>query len=365
MKKVGVITLYGLFNYGNRLQNYAVHSVLKSLGVKATSYTCEKNNIPVTWKTRLRWQVHEFSNYRFSGNRNAWKLGICRHMAFLRFTEKYIPTIQLEQLDGLHKQADYFLVGSDQVWNPLWYEHNHKELYLLSFAKPEQKVCFSPSFGIEALPTEWVPWFRENLKTFPSISVREHAGADIVEDLIGVRPTVLIDPTLMLEPSDWLHIAKKPKNVDVKKPFILTYFLGDRPAHVDEQIRKIQLETKAEVYHLLDKSQPDVYASGPSEFLYLISKADIVLTDSFHACVFSFLFDRPFVVYDREEKGCPEMTSRLESFLTLFSLERKHWNPGLENDLFENDYTAGKEVLTRERERAISYLKAALRIGLG
>lgn len=99
--------------------------------------------------------------------------------------------------------------------------------------------------------------------------------------------------------------------------------------------------------------------AGPSEFLWLFDHADLILTDSFHACVFSFLFNKPFVVYDRNWNE-RNMNSRLETLLSKFSLERKYANSGIENDIWEHDYEEGYKQLEIEREKAIGFLKKAL-----
>ncbi len=367
MKKAGIITIYDQTNYGNRLQNYAVQKILTSLGLEAKTYTCEMDmyKYNIGRKIRLKWRFHELTGYRFSANRSDWKLNYSRKLAFEDFTKKYIPTEQILSFDGLSERADYFVLGSDQVWNPTWYNNTNptrKDMFLMTFARPEQKVCFAPSFGIEELPDEWRAWFQMQLATFPCVSVREQAGAKIINNLTGKTAEVLIDPTLMLDKKDWFRIAKRPKNVDVKHSFILTYFLGERPEQAEKDIQDIQRESKQTVYHFFDQSQPDIYACGPSEFLYLISKADIVLTDSFHASVFSFLFEKPFIVYERSEKDGVNMNSRLNTLLSMLDLKRKYKASGLKNGFFECNYRIGQEQLKEERMKAEKFLRKAMHL---
>ena len=97
---------------------------------------------------------------------------------------------------------------------------------------------------------------------------------------------------------------------------------------------------------------------GPSEFLYLIAHAELILTDSFHACVFSFIYERTFLVYNRQ--GTDNMMSRMQTLFTKFNLERKYVDSGLENDIFEYDYTVGKKRLVEEQKKVISFLKESM-----
>ena len=354
-KRVGIITIFDLTNYGNRLQNYAVQKILTDQGFEAKTFHTNVFSFGFGWKYRTKKLIHVLTGYHLSKNRADWDQRN-KNDLFERFTKRYLPTEKVESIDGLAENADFFVIGSDQVWNPVWYRSNIQDLYLLTFAKPEQKVCLSPSFGISGLPDDWKPFFRENLKTFPSLNVREKVGAEIIKELTGRDAQVTIDPTLMLDAEEWLKVAKKPHGVATRKPFLLTYFLGERTEKTQKDIDEIMKLRDLKVYHLLDLSQPRVYACGPSEFVYLFSKADIVLTDSFHACVFSFLFNKPFVVYDRVQKGWRSMNSRLESLLSMLQLERKYRDKNLGIDWFECDYTDGWTVLKEERKKLKEYL---------
>lgn len=357
---VKILTICDQRNYGNRLQNYAVQWVLEKLGCDVLSISVEKRSAAKTAKMKALLQ--KLSGYHLPGDKMYWKAEFPRSLAFDRFNRKYIPIRYVKSIVEIG-EADYFVTGSDQVWNANWYPYLpiRKDAFLLSFAKPEQKVCFSPSFGVEELPEEWAEWFRTQLATFPRISVREEAGARIVRELTGKEAEVLIDPTMMLDASDWLKIAKAPKKVDCDRPYILTYFLGGRSERVERDLKRYAEENGFAVYHLMDREQPELYATGPSEFISLISHAKLVLTDSFHACVFSFLFQKPFLVYAREGKE-KNMMSRLDTLLKKFHLERKYADSGLPNDLLEADYGEGYQQLKAEREKALAFLKESMHL---
>ena len=126
-----------------------------------------------------------------------------------------------------------------------------------------------------------------------------------------------------------------------------------------EELKKMGYE----IYNFLEKSQPYIYTAGPSEFIYLISHAQLILTDSFHACVFSFIFNKPFVVYDRKGTQC-SMNSRIETLLKKFDLERKYANSNLENDIWEHNYEKGYEQLELERTKVLDFLRKALNVDM-
>ena len=173
--------------------------------------------------------------------------------------------------------------------------------------------------------------------------------------MTGRDATVLVDPTMLLTKDEWRKVSKKPRGA--KEGYILTYFLSPK---CDEAKTKLEeIKEDKEVYELLNPNDKIAGTAGPSEFLWLFEHADLILTDSFHACVFSFLFNKPFIVYDRNwNEG--NMNSRLETLLSKFSLERKYANSGLPNDIWEHDYTEGYKQLEIERKKAIDFLKKAL-----
>lgn len=361
MTKCINVTIYDpVPNYGNRLQNYAVQYILKSMGAEVQTIFFE--TAAISKKTLLKYWVQKLFFYHLPGNKFYWKCQILKVIKFNRFNKKYIRTIKISSIEEAQRmEADYFVLGSDQVWNPEWYSNCKlkKDMYLLTFTTSEKKVTFSPSFSVDNIPEEWVSWFQTNLQSFPEISVREDAGADLIRRLTGQRATVLIDPTLMLGQSEWLKIAQAPKKIDTNIPYVLTYFIGGISEKARRELINYTEKEKMETYSLLDKNQPDVYTVDPSEFIYLISKAELIMTDSFHACVFSFLFQKPFLVYAREG-NVSSMMSRMETFLKKFDLERKYVDSGLENNPFECEYSVGFARLSIERQKALSFLKKSI-----
>ena len=356
-----IITIYDPnHNLGNRLQNYATQSVLKKFNFSVNTLSFERSVL--SGKQKIKAIAQRVSNYHLPGDKNYWCLFPKRVRNFKHFNKKYIKTYSIQKISQI-KAANFYILGSDQVWNTAWYREGDmkKDLFLLTFARPEQKICFAPSFSMDFLPEEWHEWFRENLRTFPSLNVREEAGQRIIKNLTGQDAEVLIDPTLMLNRSDWMKIAKRLKKIDTDRPYILTYFLGRRSDRVNQTMHNLAKKYNCEVYNLMDMTQPEVYISGPSEFIYLISRAKLVLTDSFHACVFSFLFGKPFLVYAREGE-CNNMMSRMDTLLKKFGLERKYVDSGLPNDILECNYQHGYEMLALERQKVIDYLKKAMHI---
>lgn len=354
MKQIAIITLHSIEpNYGNCLQNYAVQTVFNSLGFDTSTELYRnkyfyKKDIFKILILKLSFGLVPRSNERYNS--------YCKKLSFQKFYDKYIKSITHRKATDISDKYDFFSVGSDQVWNYEWYKGDDCSRFLLSFIDSPNKISFSPSFGVESIDDNWRKVYATELSKFKAISVREKAGAEIIKQLTGRDATVIVDPTMLLTKDDWNKISKKPKEA-VENGYVLTYFLSPMSSEAQERLEDVSKGFK--VYKLNDCADTIVGKSGPSEFIWLFEHANLILTDSFHACVFSFLFGKPFIVFDRNCNGL-NMNSRIETLLHTFHLERKYANSGLGNDIWEHDYSEGYKQLEIEREKAIKYLKEAL-----
>lgn len=355
MKKVGIITINDDDNYGNRLQNYAIQKVLKQNNIEAITI---KNYPTINTKNKYILRVGKFYIKRFIKKFKKIKITE-RVKCFNEFNKniKFANKI-LNPYSKIAKDYDFFLVGSDQVWNPNL--GGLSEVSLLNFAKNEQKVAFSASFGIDKLEDRYQEKTRSELLKFKAISVRENVGKEIIDKLTARKDVeVLVDPTMLLTSNDWDKVSKKPKMLKNKK-YILNYFLGELSEKRKCEIDKIAKENDCEVINLLNKDE-EFYQTGPSEFLYLEKNAFLVCTDSFHSCVFALLYNKPFVIFKRDGIGA-NMNSRIETLIKKFNLKNREFKEKITKENLEHDYTEAYKILEKEREKSINFLKEALEL---
>ena len=360
--KIGIVTIVDYTNYGNRLQNYALSKVLQSrFGCKVKTLASYRkrpfyNGNYVGWlKDQIAGKLCVFPTLmerRFGPSITRWA-------NFHKWSKK-IPTKNFYNCkmlpEKLNEKYDYFIVGSDQVWN-YNFASPHFLDFFLEFAEDKKKIALSGSFGVEEIPEIWKKVYTEGLGSFPYLSVREEAGRGIIKKLLGKDIPVLIDPTMMLSKKEWLKVAKKPR-VDCTKPYILKYYLGSEEEN--EKIDQWAKEHGYEVYELMNESIPELYSAGPGEFISLISNASLVCSDSFHCIVFSIIFSRPFVVYERKGKE-DYMTSRLDTLLSKFGFKNrwKHMLP--EEEYLRCDFTEVEAKLKKEQEKLLEYVSSALK----
>ena len=251
-------------------------------------------------------------------------------------------------------------MGSDQIWN-FTFDKIFSDKALGTFVPKEKRVSFSASFGIDYAPEEGSNLYelcKNGLNNIKSISVRESAGKEIVGKLTGRDDVeVLIDPTMMLDKSEWEKVMKKPESLKTDK-YILKSFLGDVSSDVWKELKRVAQENECEIIDISDKDSP-YYDMGPAEFLYLEKNAFLVATDSFHSCVFSIIFSTPFIVFEREGGNLQSMYSRIETLLETFEMKNRVFNKKITADILDNDYSKAHEILQKEQTRVNNFLDTA------
>lgn len=353
MKKIALVTLYGNSNFGNKLQNYAIQKSLEKynydvITLRTFNSSFKYNSI---FLNRLKYFVKKFIPKKLYRNSN-----------FKKFEKKYINCSKSiyfsnENNSCLNDAFSYFIIGSDQVWSPNCGLNGN--LQLLDFTK--NKIAFSASFGVSCIPEKQKKKFETELKKFIGISVREEQGKKIIYDIDkNIDVSVLVDPTMLLTADEWDSVSIKPK-VEVPKKYILNYFLGDLSEKRKKIIYDFAKKNNCEVINILDKNDK-FYLSGPSEFLYLEKNAFLICTDSFHSSVFAILYDRPFIVFERED-NIEKMNSRIDTLINKFKLENRRFNGSeISKENIEHNYINAYKILEKERKKSVEFLIKSLSI---
>ena len=349
--RVGIITIPDFNNYGNRLQNYALQKTIENMGFNTVSYVPYK---PSLLKCIVK-ELLKFNEYKYIKEKI---LNIKRLSNYLKFDKKYVNTKEVRSTkypDRINSECDCFVAGSDQIWNPMWYT----EYSFLQFADNKKKIAYAASFGCDKIPQKSKLIYSNLLSKFRFLSVREKTGKNIIEQLTDQKAKVVLDPTLLLSVQEWKQIEKKPQFKIDKKKYVLTYFLGGIDLNRKNIIEKIALRNNCKIYQLNDKTISHIYKCGPSEFVYLIDNSVFVLTDSFHASVFSIIFHVPFLVFDRLGKG-KEMGNRIDTLLSITKLENRKVNENNINIDMKIDFKEADICLDIYKVQSLNFLNDAI-----
>jgi len=330
-KTVRILTLRNFKNYGNRLQNYALSAIIRQLGYRVRTVNCFSAK-QFLYNLTIRW-------FPLGENR-------AKEYRLYRFTRKRIRQDYL-----WYRSADYVVIGSDQVWNPKYLE---KQPVFLNVPYRGVKIAYAASVGFDKLSDAQEKMFSKHLNDFESISVREKGAKPLLQPLTNRKIDVVLDPTLLLPVSDYEKLEECPKNIGHKDKYVVSYILGDYKYRkmVEDFAKKHNYKT----IYLSDGRESDY---SVEEFLYLIHHAQAVFTDSFHACVFSFLFERPFLVFKRSGEA-NYMYTRIQNLLELFNLKGHEFSEKIPDSILQTNYSSSKNKLDTERKKSTDILRGAL-----
>ena len=345
--KVGILTLYyDNKNYGGLLQAYALQHYLEQSGVDSEQI-CYRNDfseaafykqnikdstgIAKVKKTvrfvqfLLRSGLNSVMNLRIKG-----KIAV-RDKAFYRFQNAVPHSERVYDKSSIKeslKKYSAFVCGSDVIWNagiPAY-------ISCLGFVPDGmKKVAYAPSLGTSVPPEWWLKEYKPFLEKLDAVSVREQSINDYISGKIpklGVK--TMPDPTFLLTSADWNNtIAKIHPKVSGK--YMLCYLLGDSIAQ-RQGIKALAEKNGLKIvtfpfiadgkYRKCDSDFGDhkLFDVSPSEFLSLIKNSEIVVTDSFHAVVFSLIFHKNFRAVNRMNKNSSGMSGRITNLLKAVGL---------------------------------------------
>lgn len=370
--KIGILTLPLHVNYGGILQAYALQTVLEKMGHEVQVLNLpQKKRIPCNpflYFKRIIKKILFRSKVPILYEREYNHEIVSIASQTYPFIEKHIKQRIINSLDEI-RENDYeaIVVGSDQIWRMyyfcgLW---NIKEgdKAFLSFTRGWniKRISYAASFGIDKFESKFVSLdkCKEAIDLFNTVSVRELSGVKICKEDFGVVAKVVLDPTMLLDESDYNAIIV---NTEQKKyKYIFSYIL-DMNTDKNDTLNKFSEYLKLPVVYgnvqVNDSSLPLVERIQPSveSWLLGIKNADVVITDSFHATVFSILFKKKFFVINNEERGA----SRIVGILNTFNLESRFLKSVDKSVLSEIDYSKVDVILNNQRIDSLDFLKSGL-----
>lgn len=331
--KIGILTLPLHTNYGGILQAYALQTVLERMGHEVVVIDTHdiRPNPPFHVllkrfiKKILGRKIRVFEEHRY----NAMFPIISQYTQ--PFIEEYIHRRVVNSLFDLQNtDFDALVVGSDQIWRPMYFTSlfntSIKNAYLDFACKWNiKRIAYAASFGTDnwEYSIKQTKICGELLRLFDYVSVRERSGIQLCRNNFNVDAIHVLDPTMLLDAADYIRLFEV-SNTPKSSGTLLSYILDTTP---DKQklIEKITIKkgyipfcvnSRIEEWDapIQECIQPPV-----EEWLRGFYDAEFVVTDSFHACVFSILFNKPFIVIGNEGRGI----ARFESLLKTFGLEER------------------------------------------
>lgn len=303
--KICTITCQHAYNYGARLQTYALAHYLQLQGheVEVIDYRPDymRGDVQVWF-----WPGASVRQWGKLLLQLPMRLRAkCRQTYFDAFSEKYIPLTKrvywsIDELRVDAPQADVYIAGSDQIWNTEFRNGTDPGYYLDFGDSSVRRISYAASFATENVLPAAREFVKSNLARFDVISVREHSALAILESL-GYKGKEVLDPVFLLSKEEWSEMAD---DTGKGEKYVLVYdFMNS--SLIRKEAERIAKEQKLKIYSIGDKrfgycDRNVIYAS-PQTFLGLIKHASHVVSNSFHGTAFAMIFGVPYSIVNRED----------------------------------------------------------------
>lgn len=374
--RIAILTLRFHTNFGGILQAYALQTVLERMGHQVTvlDKVRKKPRVDIPFIIKIKRAILKYILFQHipdSPQIFAYKIECAQNKNTWAFVDKKLHRRGVNNYNDI-KETDYdaFVVGSDQVWRPKYFAGNTPSTptivnAFLAFTNGWniKRIVYAASFGTEdnEYTDNELKECRDLIKNFDAVSVREISGKKMCEEYFGVKAKHVLDPTFLLQKTDYNKLCMKRKVRNGGQ--ILVYILDD----TEEKQRLV-----TNISSILDKKTFKVNAdvdnsSAPlkkriqypvEQWLAGFRDADYVITDSFHACVFSIIYGKPFIVYGNKERGL----SRFTSLLSTFALEDRLILSfsGFDFNKITSSIEIAQKKIESLREESFSFLKTVL-----
>ena len=320
--RIGIITLYGYYNYGNRLQNYALIKKLQEQGKKPYNiYYLDK--------------PHHFYRLLTFGNTNRPYQSNNKIVKACKLYERNVYYRKTKLLEKRLCNFETIIIGSDQVWNPSCrYYENDLDMFLGNLRiinKPYKLTSYASSLCLEELSVDYQFLFKHSLDQFDSISVREKSSEKLLSEL-GITATTVLDPVFLLSDNEWETVIKKYSTLKIPNTtYDFKYLLGSKD--------DCYMSNNAIVELSFGKA-------NQFDFINYIKHANNIITNSFHCVAFSIIFKKKVMIVERNDSG---MNNRINDLFNLFGLPITY-NKFI--DFSNLDYSK----LIKEKEKSMNYL---------
>lgn len=379
--RVAILTQPLGHNYGGLLQAWALQQLLVSLGCDVVTIDRRAARPSLS----ARWRQELINRVRLALGRIR-SLPDERNLAVIQAELRCFRDQQLVMSPCFRDQTDlqgYFqaqsfdavVVGSDQVWRPDYSPalENFFLDFLDEIESSARRVAFSASFGVDEwlLSEEQTARAGELLAGFDAISVRESSAITLCQQHLNLTPRWTLDPTLLLTPADY-DACLEPVDIGEMPP--LVSYLLDRNSEKQVWLNRVARQMgQASIAVLPEqrwwqtpRNQLAACRYRPvGEWLFLFKHAGLVVTDSFHGCVFALLFNRPFIALGNRSRG----QARFASLLAAFGLQDRLLDPASAVDQLQIDqllhpdsidWDLVNQKLQQERQVSLAFLQEAL-----
>ncbi|WP_274648601.1 polysaccharide pyruvyl transferase family protein [Paenibacillus humicola] len=365
--KICTITCHNVYNHGASLQAYALMKYLMKCGHEVEIIDYRPGYLSSQYKltnvNSPKWERNLFTRLIYITLKLPFRIrGLKRKRSFDAFTKQYLKLTparysSYEELKSAPPQAEAYICGSDQIWNSLHRNGKDPAFYLDFIPDGITKMSYAASFATDTIADEYKPLVKKRVERLNGIGVRESSGIKILEEL-GVKDAVnVLDPAFLLTSSEWDQVGAERFD----EPYILIYDFDN-----SQMIKDIALKLKKKYGYRIFLVNPNKlgYADryftydGPSTFVSLIRDAKLVISNSYHAVVFSIIYETEFFIVNRTEA----INTRMRDLLNDLNLSSRLIGEGTRSERLTEriDFKEKKKRLEEKIAFSKRYLASLL-----
>lgn len=381
MKRIAILTRRAGFNMGSTLQAYAMYKLFSNLGYSVEILNYDEYARFLAWRIKpyiintLRHFPH-IANTKFISRYFPLDKIVSQQQKFKQFEAQYLPLSKTRyknsnELKKTIGKYDVYICGSDQIWSPMMYD----PVFFLDFATTipnTRTIAYAPSLGVidaNAISSE----AKKLIKRIQFVSCREQEGAKVLSNITGHDVPVVLDPTLMLRKQDWDLVKSRQYLTD--QNYILTYFLHTNQYQNNiphKFISNLKKKTGLKVINIQMhnmghsvNADEQIFTAGPADFISLIENASYVVTNSYHCCIFSYIYSKHFYVFEKflKHNNSNNQNPRLHTLLNIINTQNALiTNENCEINLSKN-LTHEKDInnYTKLKASSMSFITQALK----
>ena len=363
---IKMLTFHTAKNYGAVLQAYALRRILQTYSprVDIINYrplTIRKRHMTEKNKYSVHLLVKAFFNKMCHWIR-AYIFGrALKDQKFLSFEKDYLGVtddfIFTDRLSVSAGDADYVVLGSDQIWNCRLTHYDPVYLGNIKTKHSCRLIAYAASIGNDTSSHNELEFISNYIKHISYVSVREETAQRVLSQYRN-DISVVLDPVFLLPQETWRSIASYYN----EKDYVLLYNMGSASTAnlIAHRIANMMHIDIVEIFpggrSLKKFYRHKIYPlAGPLDFIGLIANARYVVTSSFHGTAFAILFNKQFLTI-----APGDVSSRVRDLLTRLDIADRVVTSVDDLPATDIDYSLVNARLDDERKKSIDFLEKAL-----
>ena len=366
MKKVCILSMQRVQNFGSLLQSYSLKKVLEEIGCEVHFIDIEKNEQDncLTENKAVRFdKEQEMSNNLLSKFKKIDRYIINRisNKYFVNQQDKMFENFRTNELSikdtDNDQKYDLCVIGSDEVFNCI---SSFTSQLFGNVKQADKVITYAASCGFTKysdINSEMANIIKSAFNNVSAFSSRDENTTNFIKNLTDKPVEQHFDPVWIGDFSE--EISKTQISIKLPKNYCIVYSYRNR-IYDKKEIQSILDFCKSKKLTPIALGAPQkwikrFYAVSPFEMIKIFQNADFIVTDTFHGTIFFEKFNGRYAVLFREsnKNKLSDLVNRINAqnhLIDDFENINKVYNAF-------NDRNDVLELQQKAKQQSVNYLK--------